>query len=76
MDDADVKSGPPTSAITRKEDTTPGSKENDPDLKKVYDLMNLHEMVKTGYAQTHDSELRKAREEVDRMVTILRGRGQ
>lgn len=54
----------------------PGVEQDDPDLRKVYDLMHLHELVKMGYAESNDSDLEKAREKVDRVIMMLREGGK
>ncbi|KAI9792587.1 MAG: hypothetical protein M1816_002107 [Peltula sp. TS41687] len=47
--------------------------QDDPELKKVYDLMRLHELVKKGYGAGKDSEseLMKARELVDGVLVRM-----
>ncbi len=46
--------------------------EGDPDIRRVYQLMELHEVVKRRYGEGHDSQLDKARKEVDELLHQLK----
>ena len=67
-------SSPPTHTPSTSAPRGPPSAqaETDPDLRRVFDLMELHETLKLRHARGQDAGLEEARRQVDAAVKLLR----